>query len=127
MSSPFPAPDWLEEAIKKYKRKLSHVRLTKLIRRIEATTQLNAAIAQGRLSLFDEKMSTLLNEQGVYSDFHPSYMAYARELDRTQKELTFMVDLIREHQILRDRWERRGLNPTILDLIDNMVIIHKSP
>jgi len=127
MPSPFPAPDWLEEAIKKYKRKLSHVRLTPLIRRIEADTQLNAAIAQGKLSLFDEKMKTLLEEEGIYSDFHPSYMAYARELDRTQRELTFMVDLIREHQILRDRWERRGLSETILDKIDNMVIIHKSP
>jgi len=127
MPSPFPAPDWLEQAIKKYKRKLSHVRLTPLIRRIQADTQLNAAIAQGRLSLFDEKLRTLLNEEGVYSDWHPSYMAYARELDRTQRELTFMVDLIREHQILRDRWERRGLSDAVLDKIDDMVIIHKSP
>jgi len=127
MPSPFPAPGWLEEAIKKYKRMLSHVRLTPLIRRIEADTQLNAAIAQGKLSFFDQKLKTLLEEEGIYSDFHPSYMAYARQLDKSQKELTFMVDLIREHQILRDRWERRGLDPNILTLIDNMVIIHKSP
>jgi len=127
LPSPFPSPDWLEEAIKKYKRMLSHVRLTPLIRRIEKDTQLHAAIAQGKLSLFDEKVSTLLNENGIYSDWHPSYLAYARELDRTQKQYTFMVDLIREHQILRDRWERRNLDPSILTLIDNMVIIHKSP
>ena len=106
---------------------LSHVRLTPLIRRIEADTQLHAAISQGKLSFFDEKLKTLLEEEGIYSDFHPSYMAYARQLDKSQKELTFMVDLIREHQILRDRWERRGLDPNILTLIDNMVIIHKSP
>jgi len=127
MPSPFPDPDWLENAIKKYKRKLSHVRLTPLIRRIQDQTQLNAAIAQGKLSLLDEKLRTLLNENGVYSDWHPSYMDYARELDKTQRELSFMVDLIREHQILRDRWERRGLSDAVLDKIDDMVIIHKSP
>lgn len=127
MPSPFPAPDWLEEAIKKYKRKLGHVRLTPLIRRIQAETQFNAAIAQGKLSLFDEKIKYLLETNGIFSDWHPSYMAYARELERTQKDLTFMVDLIREHQILRDRWERRNLDPAILTLIDDMVIIHKSP
>jgi len=35
--------------------------------------------------------------------------------------------LIREHQILRDRWERRGLSDAVLDKIDDMIIIHKSP
>ena len=127
MSSPFPAPDWLEQALKKYKRKLSHVRLTPLIRKIQDDTWMNAAIAQGKLALLDQKMKTLLEEYGVYSDWHPSYMSYARELDRTQKDLTFMVDLMREHQILRDRWERRGLSSDVLNKIDDMIIIHKSP
>jgi len=126
LPSPFPDPDWLEEAIKKYKRKLNHVRLTPLIRKIQDNTQWNAAISQGKLSLFDEKLKRLLEENGVYSDFHPSYMAYARQLEKSQKELSWMVDLVREHQILRDRWERRGLSETMLDKIDNMVIIHKS-
>jgi len=127
LPSPFPAPDWLEEAIKKYQRKLSHVRLTPLIRKIQDTTQMNAATAQAKLALFDEKIKYILEQEGIYSDFHPSYMCYARELDKSQRDLTFMVDLIREHQILRDRWERRGLSETVLDKIDDMVIIHISP
>ena len=124
--SPFPEPDWLEKAIKKYQRKLSHVRLTPIIRNIQEQTQLNAAAAQGKLALFDEKIKYLLEQEGIYSDWHPSYMAYARQLDKSQKDLTWMVDLIREHQILRDRWERRNLDPTILTKIDDMVIIHKT-
>jgi len=126
MPSPFPHPGWLEDAIKKYKRKLSHVRLTPLIRRIEPTVWENAAAAQGALSLFDDKIKYLLEQEGIYSDYHPSYLAYARALNKTQLELTFMVDLVREHQILRDRWERRGLEPSILAKIDDIVIIHKS-
>lgn len=127
MPSPFPNPNWLEDAMKKYRRKLSHVRLTPIIRNIQADTQLNAGIAQGKLALFDEKIKYLLEQEGIYSDWHPSYMAYARALDKSQKDLTWMVDWIREHQVLRDRWERRGLSETMLDKIDDMVIIHKSP
>lgn len=122
--SPFPAPNWLEEAIKKYKRKLSHVRLTKIIRSIQDDVHANAGAAQAILCLFDEKLKYLLEQEGIYSDWHPSYMAYARALEKSQKDLTFMVDLIREHQILRDRWERRGLSEDILDKIDAIVIIH---
>lgn len=124
MPSPFPAPNWLEEAIKKYKRKLSHVRLTKIIRNIQDDVHANAGAAQAILCLFDEKIKYLLEQEGIYSDWHPSYMAYARSLDKSQKDLTFMVDLVREHQILRDRWERRGLSEDILDKIDDMVITH---
>jgi len=32
------------------------------------------------------------------------------------------VDLIRQHQILRDRFERRNLDPAVLDAIDALVI-----
>jgi len=124
MPSPFPAPSWLQDALKKYRRKLGHVRLTILIRKKEQTTWDRAAAAQATLCFFDEKLRTLLDEEGVYSDWHPSYMDYARALWKSQRELTFLVDLIREHQILRDRWERRGLDPTILDRIDNFVIEH---
>lgn len=124
MPSPFPNPNWLEDALRKYRRKLGHVRLTKLIRSREKDVWAFAGAAQAILCQFDEKIKGLLEREGIYSDWHPSYMAYARQLNKSQKELTFMVDLIREHQILRDRWERRGLNPAILTLIDDIVIIH---
>lgn len=124
MPSPFPNPDWLEDALQKYRSKLNHVRLTKLIRGIEQDVWRNAGAAQAILCQFDEKIKYLLEREGVYSDWHPSYMDYARQLNKSQLELTFMVDLIREHQILRDRWERRGLDPTVLGKIDDIVIKH---
>jgi hypothetical protein len=37
-----------------------------------------------------------------------------------------MVDRVREHRILRDKWESRGLDPVILDEIDRMLIFNKT-
>ena len=118
----FPEPSWLAEAMRKYRRKLHHVKLAKQIFEIEKTVQDNMALAQARITHFQRKISALLNRLGVYSDWNPSYLAYATALDKSQRELDFMVDRIREHQILRDRWERRGLDTTVLDEIDTMVI-----
>jgi len=80
------------------------------------------AAAQAMITLFQNKVSRLLNELGVYVDLNHQYLAYAQALDKTQADLRFMVDWIREHQILRDRFERRGLDPAVLAAIDNIVI-----
>jgi len=82
----------------------------------------NRVAAQTQLNLFQEKVRSVLDTEGVYVDLHHEYMAYAAALDKTQRTLKFMVDWIREHQILRDRFERRGLDPGILDKIDELVI-----
>lgn len=122
----FPEPPWLPEAMKKYRRKLHHVKLTKQIRGLEPTVHPNAVGAQGRLDFFTQHVKTVLDRIGVYSDLHPSYLAYALALDKSQRELAYMVDLIREHQILRNRWETRGLLASILDEID-AVVIYRGP
>ena len=110
------------EGIEQYRRKTLFVKLTKQIRRIQKDVNFNRAMAQGRLAAFDTKIRGLLDQHGVYSDLRHQYMAYARALDKTQRDMDFMVDLIREHQILRDRFERRDLEASILDLIDRFVI-----
>jgi len=118
----FEEPEWLQEAMKKYKRKLHHVKLTKQIREIEKDVGDACAYAQARLENLTVKIKKVLDREGVYSDWHPSYLAYAFALHKSQMELEYMVDLKREHQILRQRWEARGLNPTVLDKIDDVVI-----
>lgn len=124
----FPTPPWLEEALKKYRRKLHHVKLTKQLRELERRSPFTvydvAAAAQARLAYNDAKIKRVIDAHGVYSDLHPSYHAYARALDKSQRELEFMVDLVREHQILRQRWEARGLEAALLDKIDAVVIRH---
>ena len=109
-----------------YERKTHFVKLTWQLRRIKKRDRRlrdnRMAAAQAMLTLFQDKVSRPLNELGVYVDLNHQYLAYAQALDKSQRELRFMVDWIREHQILRDRFERRGLDPTVLSSIDALVI-----
>lgn len=116
-----PSPLDLPEAERKYRRELLHVKLYKQIRRLETNVWDNASISQAELHHFTRKLKTLLDREGVYSDWHPSYIAYAFALDKSQKDLPDQVDRTREWQILRDRWGRRGLDPTVLGEIDRLV------
>lgn len=115
-------PDWLEDAIKKYRRKTDHVRLLPVIRKGEEWTRARRAAAQGPLELLTRKVKRILDRIGVYNDIHHQYHAYALALDKTQKDMAYMVDLIREHQILRNRFERRGLDSSVLDELDQFLI-----
>ena len=111
-----------ETGADKYQRRTHFVKLTRQLRKIADTTHRNQAVAQGQLALFQDKIRDLLDAQGLYVDLRHQYMAYAQALDKSQRTMDFMVDLIREHGILRDRFERRGLDPTVLDAIDQLVI-----
>lgn len=125
MPSPFPEPDWLEDAKQRYQRQLDHVKLYKQLRLKEEDVWDRAAAAQGAIDFLVRKVKRLLDQIGVYADLHPSYHAYAASLNKSQKEMEFRVDRIREHAILRDRWGRRGLDSTILDAIDQLLILDK--
>lgn len=105
-----------------YTRRTHFVKMTKKIREIVEDVQLNRALVQGQLELFDSKIRGILEGQDVYADLHHQYLAYARALDKSQRTMAFMVDLRREWGILRERFERRNLKTEILDLIDQFVI-----
>ena len=105
-----------------YRRKTHFVKLTWQLRKIRPQTNENQAVAMAQVGLFQDKIRAILDEQGIWADRRHQYQAYAAALDKTQRELRFMVDWIREHQILRDRFERRGLRPAVLDVIDAQVI-----
>ena len=111
-----------ETGADKYQRRTHFVKLTKQLRKIADVTHRNQAVAQAQLALFQDKIRSVLDDQGVYADLRHQYMAYAQALDKSQRTLDFMVDLIREHQILRDRFERRGLDPAVLNALDQHVI-----
>jgi len=112
----------MSTGVKKYERKVHFVRLFKVLSKIQDEARRMAVATQTQVAFFQGKIKDLLDQAGVYSDVHHQYQAYAQALDKSQKELAFMVDLIRQHQILRDRFERRGLDPEILDAIDRLVI-----
>ena len=105
-----------------YERRTHFIKLVRTLPKIKALRDDKAVVAQGQLWLFDAKVRSLMDDIGVYSDMRHQYLSYARALDKTQREMDWMVDLIREHNILRDRFERRALDPAILDAIDALVI-----
>lgn len=117
-----PEPSWLEEAMLKYKRKLNHVRLRPVFSAQVSTTVDKTKQAQAQNYHIKEKVKAILDEAGMLSDFHPQYLAYGYALDKSQRTMEFMVDRIREHQILRAKWETRGLDPDLLDKIDAVLI-----
>lgn len=105
-----------------YRRKTHFVKLVPQLRRIREETNRNQAVAVVQIGFFQDKMRDLLDELGVWADRRHQYQAYAAALDKSQRVLRYMVDWIREHQILRDRFERRGLRADFLDAIDARVI-----
>lgn len=114
-----PYPD---EAIPKYERRTHFIRLLIKCRKIQEDSNYNRAAAQAQINLFQDKVSSILDEQGVWADLRHQYLAYAQALDKSQRTMDFLVDLIRERQILRDRFTRRGLDPAVLTAIDALVV-----
>jgi hypothetical protein len=120
-----PGPTWLPEAMDKYKRKLYHVKLRPQLAADLEGIHARAGIAQAQLTRIKDKVLTVLNAHGVLSDYHTEYYCYALALDKSQRTLAFMVDRIREHDILRTKWITRGLDPAILTELDDLLIFNK--
>ena len=112
---------WDRRARAAYERKTHFVKLTKQLRKIEDRTRRNRAAAQAQIAFFQDKVRGLLDEQGVYADMRHQYLAYAQALNKTQKEMDWLVDVNREARILRDRFIRRGLDPDVLQAIYELV------
>jgi hypothetical protein len=117
-----PGPAWLSEAMKKYRQKLNHVKLRPQLMVLIPTLQNKTAIALAQNDMIVSKIRAVLNAEGILSDYSPPYIAYGLALDKSQRKLEFMVDRIREHQILRARWQGRGLNASVLDKLDARLI-----
>lgn len=122
-----PDPEWLEEAIEEYKRKLNHVRLRNVYRELipKITDKTASSLTQNTHVI--NKIKPLLDAEGVLPELRVSYYNYGLALDKSQRTFAFMVDRIREHKILRDKWEGRGLNPDLLDKIDARLIFNRIP
>lgn len=107
---------------KEYERKLSFNRLVVFMNKNAEAINRNRKDKGARVDFMQRKLKALFDGLGFYVDLRHQYMAYALALLKTQDRLKWMVDFIREHQILRDRFERRNLDSSILDDIDKIII-----
>lgn len=121
----FEEPTWLDEAIKKYRRKLDHVKLRPQLSALLSRAQDNAAISAAMMDRLMKKVRAILDVEGVLSDFATSYYDYALALDKAQRTLPFQVDWLRQWDILKSRWTTRGLDLAVLAQIEAVVIWRK--
>jgi hypothetical protein len=114
------------EAIRKYEMKTYWVRLyTMLQPRIDEAHR-RSLEGQAVSNYVIEQVKPILDRRSMVLELRVAYYAYAHALYRSQRQFKFRVDRIREHQILRHRFESRGLDPSILDEIDKRIIIDKA-
>lgn len=116
----------LNEWIEKYDEKLDYIRLTRVLRKKKAEVIHEARIKIIQSASLNVLIKKILDKHGVGPEFRLPYLDYARRLDRVQRKYRFMVDRIREHQIMRYKAEAQGLSSAILDEIDDAVIYNLS-
>jgi hypothetical protein len=68
-----------------------------------------------------EKVLKVLEEHGVPRQQQFHYIGYADGLKYKVMRYPWKMDRILEHAILRMKWEKRGLDPKVLDAIDALV------
>jgi hypothetical protein len=105
-----------------YKQKTLFIRVGKIIRASQEEARVKIAVGVAANTFFVGKVKKLMDELGLWTDIRHMYLAYALALDKTQGEFGWMVDLVRAHQILRNRFELRGLDAATLDRLDQLVI-----
>jgi len=74
-----------------------------------------------KLDMMQDRVKEICNKFGVMPDMQIFYIAYAEEILYKVQKLEWEVDRIREYQIIRRKWESRGLDPKILNEIDKVV------
>jgi hypothetical protein len=112
-------PEWLEEALQKYKSKLEFVILKEKLERVKERMDLKATPRQVELQDLQIKVSKILSKFGVLSDWNLVYCSYALELLKVKKRFhpsmwPWISDYKRELKILAYKWISRGLDPNIM-------------
>lgn len=115
-------PNTVEEGARKWRTKCHWVALRRKLRVNLDDVRLNRSVSQAQVALTQTKLRRLMDEMGIYTDLRHQYLSYGLALESSQRRMRFMVDLVREHQILRYRFENRGLDPTVLSRIDTLMI-----
>jgi len=111
-----------KDASEKWKRKTSHVRLRPILDKSVPLAKQNFLDAQTRWERLEVKVKGVLDRYGIIQDQRIPYHNYAKGMDRVQRVYPWMVDRVREHGILRARYEGLGLDSNVLQEIDKFVI-----
>jgi len=81
--------------------------------------------AQAELDWLQRAVTKICYNHGVMLELVPHYVAYAEEVHFRARQFEWDTDRRREHKLLRVKWEKRGLDPALLDEIDKVVPLGK--
>lgn len=114
-----PLPEWLDEAILKYKSKLDFTVLEPKLREIRPKMIFKALPIQVELQDLKMKIVRLLSDKGILSDWNLVYCSYGLELLRIKKRFhpsvwAWISDYKRELKIVAQKWVFRGLDKEIM-------------
>ena len=73
------------------------------------------------LEALEKRVTRLLDKEGVSREHMPFYHSYALERWARAREKELEVDRKTEALIIRMKWESRGLEKRILDLLDQII------
>ena len=76
---------------------------------------------EATLEALEKRVTKLLSEQGVSREHMPFYHGYALERWARAREKKLAVDRKTEALLIRMKWESRGLEKRILDLLDQII------
>ena len=79
------------------------------------------ACNEATLENLEKRITKLLDQQGVSRELMPFYHGYALERWARAREKELAVDRRTEALLIRMKWESRGLDRRILDLLDLLV------
>jgi hypothetical protein len=119
-------PDFTERGATNYRGRTNWVRQGQVLSSKASSISSRAETASAALQALIRRIQKVLDDCGVSTEFYQVYISYGEALDKAQRGLKWMVDRRREHQILRDRWGSRGLDPHVLDRIDETLIYNYS-
>lgn len=119
-------PEWLKEAIEKYKAKLDFVALEFKLREKKNDMDRKSIIAQVELDNLQRLVRNVLARFGVLSDWNAAYISYGEELLAVKKRFhptvwKWVVDYYRELKILAQKWLSRGLRKDVMIEISKIV------
>jgi len=84
-------------------------------------TQDRGASNEAVLENLEKRITQLLDQEGVSRELMPFYHGYALERWARAREKELAVDRLNEARMIRMKWESRGLEKRILDLLDNLI------
>jgi len=120
------AEDFVYRGVKKYRVETDWDKQLNVLSSRLPGARLRGCLRAEELQMIIARVKAILARFGVWAEYYAAYISYAEALYKSQLRLNWMVDRVREHRILRDKWESRGLDPVILSEIDRMLIFNKT-